>query len=43
MYRGPAELSKGALVVDATYDNATKLGVVYADLEANGLQIADAV
>ena len=24
MYRGPAELSKGALVVDATYDNATK-------------------
>lgn len=43
MYRGPAELSKGALVVDATYNDATKLGVLYADLEARGLQIADAV
>ena len=43
MYRGPAEVSKGALVVDATYNDATKLGVLYADLEARGLQIADAV
>ena len=43
IYRGPAELSKGALVVDATYNDATKLGVMYADLEARGLQIADAV
>ena len=43
MYRGPAEVSKGALVIDATYDNATKLGVLYADFEAKGLQIADAV
>ena len=43
MYRGPAEVSKGALVIDATYNDATKLGVLYADLEARGLQIADAV
>lgn len=43
MYRGPAEVSKGALVVDATYDNATKLGVLYADLEAKGIQVSDAV
>ena len=43
MYRGPAEVSKGALVIDATYNDATKLGVLYADLEAKGLQIADAV
>ena len=43
MYRGPAEVSKGALVVDATYDNATKLGVLYANLEAKGIQVSDAV
>lgn len=43
MYRGPAEVSKGALVVDSTYDNATKLGVLYADLEAKGIQVSDAV
>lgn len=43
MYRGPAEVSKGALVVDATYDNATKLGVLYADLEAKGIQVSTTV
>lgn len=43
MYRGPAEVSKGALVVDATYDNATKLGALYADLEAKGIQVSTTV
>jgi len=43
MYRGPAEVSKGALVVDATYDDATKLGVLYADLEAKGIQVSTTV
>lgn len=43
MYRGPAEVSKGALVLDATYDNATKLGALYADFEAKGIQVSDAV
>lgn len=43
MYRGPAEVSKGALVVDATYDNANKLGVLYADLEAKGIQVSTTV
>ena len=43
MYRGPAEVSKGALVVDSTYDNATKLGVLYADLEAKGIQVSTTV
>lgn len=43
MYRGPAEVSKGALVISSTYDNATKLGVLYADLEAKGIQVSDAV
>ena len=42
MYRGPAEVSKGALVLDATYDNATKLGALYADFEAKGIQVSDA-
>lgn len=43
MYRGPAEVSKGALVVDATYDNAPKLGVLYADLENLGIQVSETV
>ena len=43
MYRGPAEVSKGALVVDATYNDATKLGVLYADLEAKGFQVSETV
>lgn len=43
MYRGPSEVSKGALVIDATYNDATKLGVLYADLEAKGIQVSDAV
>lgn len=43
MYRGPAEVSKSALVLGATYDNDTKKGVVYAAMEAKGIQVADAV
>lgn len=43
MYRGPAEVSKGALVLDATYDNDAKKLAVYDALEAKGIQVADAV
>jgi hypothetical protein len=43
MYRGPASISKGGMVFDATYDDATKKGVVYAALEAKGIQVLDAV
>jgi len=43
MYRGPAEVSKGALVIDATYNDATKLGVLYADLEAKWIQVSDSI
>jgi hypothetical protein len=43
MYRGPASVSKGGMVFDATYDDATKKGVVYAALEAKGIQVLDAV
>ena len=39
MVKGPAEVSQGALVLDATYDDATKKGVVYASLEAVGINI----
>lgn len=43
MYRGPAEISKGALVLDATYDNDAKKLAVHDALEAKGIQVADAV
>ena len=42
MYRGPAEISKGALVLDATYDNDAKKLAVYDALEAKGIQVSDA-
>jgi hypothetical protein len=43
LLRGPASVSKGALVIDATYNDATKLGVLYADLEAKGIQVLETV
>ena len=42
MYRGPAEVSKGALVLDATYDNDAKKLAVYDALEAKGIQVSGA-
>lgn len=41
--RGPAAVSKAGLVIAASYDNGTKLGVLYADLEAKGIQILESV
>jgi len=41
--RGPATVSKAGLVIAASYDNGTKLGVLYADLEAKGIQILESV
>ena len=43
MYRGPAEVSKGALVLDATYDNDAKKLAVYDALEAKGIQVSTTV
>ena len=43
MYRGPAEISQAALVLDATYDNDAKKLAVYDALEAKGIQVSDAV
>ena len=42
MYRGPAEVSKSALILSATYDNDIKKNVAYAELEAKGIQVSDA-
>ena len=43
MTRGPASISKGALVFDATYDLDAEKAVVYAALEAKGIQVLDTV
>lgn len=42
LVKGPATLSKGGLVLDSTYDDATKKGVVYASLEVAGFQLLEA-
>jgi hypothetical protein len=39
LVKGPAEVSKDALVLDATYDDDTKKGVVYASLEALNINV----
>lgn len=39
LVKGPLEVSKGALGLDATYDNDAKKDAVYASLEAVGINI----
>ena len=41
--KGPAEISKGALVLDATYDNDAKKDAVYASLEALNINVLTTV
>lgn len=43
LVKGPAGVNKGGLVLDATYDDDTKKGVVYMALEAKGIQLLDQV
>lgn len=43
LIKGPAIASKGGLVIDSTYNDATKLAAVYAALEAKGIAVNDAV
>lgn len=43
MVNGDAQVSKFGIVLDSTYDNATKLNQVYASLEAKRIQVLDAV
>lgn len=43
LLKGPAAVSKGALILDSTYDDDTKKGVVYASLEAKGIKVLETV
>lgn len=43
LVRGPAGVSKGGLVLDATYDLDAEKAVVYASLEAKGIQCLDTI
>lgn len=43
LIKGPAVVSKSALVLDATYDLDAEKAAVYAALEAKGIQVNDAV
>lgn len=43
LVRGPASVSKAALILDATYNLDAEKAAVYAALEANGIQCLDAV
>lgn len=43
LIKGPAIVSKSGLILDATYNDDTKRGVVYASLEAKGIQVNDTV
>lgn len=41
--RGPAGVSKGGLVLDASYDTAAEKTIVYAALEAKGIQVLETI
>jgi len=43
LIKGPAVVSKAALILDASYDLDAEKAVVYASLEAKGIQVNDAV
>lgn len=43
MIKGPAIVSKGALVLDATYDTDAEKAAVYAALEAKGIAVNDTI
>jgi uncharacterized protein (UPF0548 family) len=41
LVKGPSAISKGALSLDATYDNDTKKNVVYAAMETAGIKVLE--
>jgi hypothetical protein len=43
MLKGPAVVSKAALILDATHDLDAEKAAIYAALEAKGIQVNDAV
>lgn len=43
LLRGPAVVAKGALILDATYNDDAKKNAVYAALEAKNIQVNDSI
>lgn len=43
LLKGPAAVSKSGLILDATYDDDTKKGIMYAALEAKGIKVLETV
>ena len=43
LLKGPAVISKAGLILDASYNLDAEKAVVYASLEAKGIQVDDAV
>lgn len=43
LVRGPSGVSKGGLVLDATYDTAPEKAAIYASLNALGIQTLDTI
>ena len=43
LIKGPAEVSKFGILLDASFDNDTKKNEAYAALEAKGINVLDAV
>lgn len=43
LFRGPASVSKAAIVWHASFDQAAEKNAAYAALEAQGVQVLDAV
>ena len=41
LVKGPASVGKGGLVLDASYDTTAKKNVVYAAMEAAGIQVLE--
>lgn len=43
LVRGPSEVSKFGIQLDATFDNDTKKNAAYAALEAKGIMVSDSI
>lgn len=41
LVKGPASVAKGGLILDATYNDNTKKGVIYTALETAGIQVLE--
>lgn len=41
LVKGPASVAKGGLILDASYNDNTKKGVIYAAMETAGIQVLE--